>query len=101
MFPIITVAVGEVLGDVTEERVQIRVKRRAGRRTAIAEAKPAGTCAGPSSESPIREVLTGEQAQAVRHACDRHARTVEMSAGKAKVLANAVLGSLTYGPGGD
>lgn len=100
-FPIIAAAVGEVLGNFAEERVRVRVKRRKKRRPDAATVQADGTGATKSSESAARDVLTGEQAQAIRDACERHARTLGMSAAKAKVLADAVLGSLTHGPRGD
>ncbi|MGO8896459.1 MAG: hypothetical protein ACLP8X_17775 [Streptosporangiaceae bacterium] len=101
-YPIIAAAVGEVLGNVAEERVRVRVKRRERRRAAAATVQADGTgAAAKSSESAARDVLTGEQARAIRDACERQARTLGMSAAKAKVLADAVLGSLTYGPGND
>lgn len=100
-FPIIAAAVGEVLGNVAEERIWDRIKRWAGRRAAAATVQADGIGAAKSSEPAARDVLTGQQALAVRDACERQARTLGMSAAKAKVLANAVLGSLTYGPGGD
>jgi hypothetical protein len=100
-FPIIAAAVGEVLGNVAEERVWERIKRWVRRRGAAATVQADGTGAAKSSESATRDVLTGQQARAVRDACERQARTLGMPAAKAKVLADAVLGSLTYGPGGD
>jgi len=101
MFPIIAAAVGEVLGNVAEERIRRRVKRRAERRAAAAAVQPSGTGPPKSGESAARAVLTGQQAQALRDACERQARTLGMPAARAKVLANAVLGSLTYRPEGD
>jgi len=100
-FPIITAALGEVLGDVAEERVRIRIRRRAGRRATKADGEPAGPGAGKGSESPARDVLTSQQARAVGDACERHARTLGMSPAKAKLLADAVLGSLNPGRGGN
>lgn len=99
-FPIIAAAVGEVLGNFAEERVRGRVKRWERRQADAATVQADGTGAA-KSESAARDVLTGEQARAMRDACERHARTLGMSAAKAKVLADAVLGSLTYGPRGD
>jgi hypothetical protein len=98
-FPIITGALGAVLGDVAEDRV--RVRRLIKRRAAEAGGKPAGADTGKTSESPARDVLTSQQAQAVGDACERHARTLGMSSAKAKLLADAVLGSLTPTRGGD
>ena len=100
-FPIIAAAVGEVLGNFVEERVRGRVKHRERRRASAATVQADGTGAAKSSESAARDVLTSQQARAIRDACERHARTLGMPAAKAKVLANAVLGSLTYGPEGD
>jgi len=100
-FPIIAAAVGEVLGNAAEERVRGRLKYRKRRRPAAAAVQADGAGAAKSSESAARDVLTGQQARAVRNACERHARTLGMPPAKAKVLADAVLGSLTYGPEGE
>lgn len=100
-FPIITGALGEVLGDVAEDRVRIRIRRRASRRGTRADGKPAEADAGKNIESPARDVLTSQQARAVGDACERHARTLGMSSAKAKLLADAVLGSVIPRRGGD
>lgn len=99
-FPIIAAAVGEVLGDVAEDKVRLRIRRRAGRQVTTAGVKAvSGT--GKSSERPGRDVLTPDQVRALHDACERHARTLGMSAAKATLLADAVLGALSCPPGGD
>lgn len=99
-YPIITAAIAEVLGGIAEDRLRLRIKRRAGRRAAAAEVKAAGSEAGKSSEPPARDVLTGDQVRILRDACERHARVLGMPAARAKLLADAVLGALSS-PGGD
>ena len=94
-FPIIAAAVGEVLAGAAEERIQKRAKRRAERQAAAVQQGDRARAAQRSGVA-ARDVLTGEQALAVRDACERHARTFGMSAAKSKSLADAVLGSLTY-----
>jgi hypothetical protein len=96
-FPIVSAAIGEVLGNVVTDRAQAR--RRASRRATAAEVKPAGTDPRKISERADRDVLTGQQAEDMHEACRRHATTLGMSPAKAKLLADAVLGSLNSAPG--
>jgi hypothetical protein len=100
-FPIITAAIGEVLGDVAGDRVRLRASRRAGRRAATAEVTAADSEAGKTSERPARDMLTSDQVRALHAACERHARVLGMSAAKARLLADAVLGVMSSRPGGD
>jgi hypothetical protein len=93
-FPIITSALGEVLGDVAKDRVRDRMRRLVRRPATKADGRLAGAGAEKISENPAHDLLTGQQARAVGDACERHARTLGMSPAKAKLLADAVLGSL-------
>jgi hypothetical protein len=99
-FPVIAAALGEVLGDAAEERGRAWMKRRAKRPPAVPEGKPAETEAQQRNGAPARGSLTIQQAEAVRDACERYARTLGMKADKSELLAKAVLGSLTETDGG-
>ena len=70
-FPIIAAALGEVLGNATEERVRGRLKSRKRRAAAAAE-QVDGAGAAKSSDSAARDVLTGQQA-----ACASSNRTMQ------------------------
>jgi hypothetical protein len=100
-FPIITGALSEVLGDAAKDRLRVRMRRLARRPATKANGKPVAAGAGKSSASPAHDLLTSQQARAVGDACERHARTLGMSPAKAKLLADAVLGSLIPRRGGD
>jgi hypothetical protein len=100
-FPIITAAIGEVLGDVAGDRLRLWTSRRTGRRAATAGVTAADSEAEKASERPGHDVLTAEQVRALHDACERHARVLGMSAAKATLLADAVLGALSSLPGGD
>ena len=98
-FPIITAAVGEVLGEVAEDKVRLRMRPRPRRRATTAGVKAVPET-GKNSERPA-EALSRDQVRALHDACERHARTLGMSAAKATLLADAVLGALSSRPGGD
>lgn len=100
-FPIITAAIGEVLGEVAGDRLRFRTSRRTGRHATTAVVTAADSEEGKASERPAPDVLTGEQVRALHDACERHAKVLGMSAAKAKLLADAVLGALSSHPGGD
>jgi hypothetical protein len=101
-FPIVTGAIGDVFGDVMEDRGRLWKKRRAGRRASTTTGvKAAGQGTGKSNERPAQDVLTSAQVRALHDACERHARVLGMSAAKATLLADAVLGALSSQPGGD
>jgi hypothetical protein len=100
-FPIITGAIGEVLGGVAEDGVRLRIRRRAARRAAPAGANASDPGAEKSSALPAGDVLSSGQARTLHEACERHARVLGMSAARATLLADAVLGALASRPGGD
>jgi hypothetical protein len=84
VFPIIAAAAGEVLGGISEDRLQAR-RRRSARHDDAKDIKPSA--------------VTGPQALALHDACQRHARALGMSAARAALLADAVVGSLTSSSG--
>jgi len=72
-------------------------------REAVSDGLAAGlteTEAQQRNGAPARGSLTIQQAEAVRDACERYARTLGMKADKSELLAKAVLGSLTETDGG-
>jgi hypothetical protein len=99
VFPIIAAAVGEVLGDITRER--LRARRRSAHHGDAKEVKPADTDSARARENIAHRVVTHQQALALHDACQRHARTLGMSPARAALLADAVAGSLTSAPGGE
>jgi hypothetical protein len=115
-FPVVTAAVGEVLGDLSLDRLRAR---RRGRRP---DAGPESVAAGPAAQSShpqaappelagpeaaragghaAADALTPQQRLDLREACLRHAVTLGMSPARAALLADAVLGSLTIVPDGE
>jgi hypothetical protein len=100
VFPIIAAAVAEVLGDITEDHLQAR-RRRSARRGAAKEVESAATDTAKVRENAAYDAVTRPQALALRAACQRHARTLGMSADRAALLADAVVGSLTSSRGGE
>lgn len=100
-FPIITAAIGGVLGNVGEDRGRLWIRRRARRRATTAGVKAADPEAGKSGERPSHNVLTSDEVRALHDACERDARAVGMSAAKATLLADAFLGALSSRLGRD
>jgi hypothetical protein len=100
VFPIIAAAVGEVLGGITEDRLQARWQRSA-RRGDAKEVTPAATVTARAGENAARGEANRQQALALHDACQRHARTLGMSPARAALLADAVVGSLTTSRGGE
>jgi hypothetical protein len=104
VFPILTVAVGEVLGSAAVER--IRLKRRSARSRAESQVTPAEastgtTGAGTVGERPGEVVkLTGQQIHDLHDACRRHAMTLGLPPDRAVLLADAVVGALHSAPAG-
>jgi hypothetical protein len=88
VFPIITGALGDVLGASWSDRV--KPKRKAARAAITAPA--AGGEAGPGADPALP--LTAAQAQSVRDACLRHATALGLPPARAELLADAVLGSV-------
>jgi hypothetical protein len=98
--PIIAAAVGEVLGEVTNDR--LRTRRRAARDGDAKEVKPTAADTAKTGETAgVRDALTRQQLDALHDACQRHARTLGLSRAQAALLADAVKGSLgSMGDGG-
>lgn len=95
VFPIITGALGQVLGtSITPAAERLRFMRRKGRQVA----------AGPAAESPgghggQTSVLTAGQLRDVHDACQRDAAAMGLAPARAALLADAVIGTLSAGPG--
>jgi hypothetical protein len=89
VFPIITGALGQVLGTRLTERMQF------GRHS------PTQAPAGDShSEAAGHEMaLTAEQLRTIHDICQRDATTLGMATSKARLLADAVVGALSTVPG--
>ena len=109
VFPILTVAVGEVLGTAAVER--IRLRRRPSRSRAEPQVTPpeastgttstGTTGAGTVGERPGEVVkLTGQQTHDLHDACRRHAMTLGLPPDTALLLADAVVGALHSAPAG-
>jgi len=99
VFPVITVALGEVLGTTAVER--IRPRRRSARSRAAPHATPPEASAGTAGDRPGEEVkLTGQQAHDLHDACRRHAITLGLPPATAALLADAVVGALHSAPQG-
>jgi hypothetical protein len=95
-FPIITGALGDVLGTAVTGRVSRRhrlTRPAVGAAPKVPEDHRAGRQA-TGEPAPPGGQLSGQQVQDLREACERHARTLGMSPAKADVLADAFLGSL-------
>jgi hypothetical protein len=89
LFPIVAGAVGDVLGTVALDPG--RLKRRSSPSAADGE-----EAAEPAAAKPAPPVaLTERQLASVHDACQRHARTLGLSAARAALLADAVVGSLS------
>lgn len=95
-FPVIAAAIGEVLGDVAEDRLR---GRPAGRHAAPRKSRAVGARAG--DETPPRHVLSRADIRSLHEACERHARGLGMPAVRARLLADAVIGALSSRPGDD
>ena len=100
-FPIITAAIGGVLGNVGEDQGRLWIRRRARRRATTAGVKAADPRAGKSGERPAHDMLTSDEVRALHDACERDARAVGISAAKATLLADAFLGALSSRLGRD
>jgi hypothetical protein len=87
LFPIVSGAFGNVLGTVAVEPKRFKWKKQQPPLPAATEGEAAGASALPP--------LTGEQAEELRAACVQHARAMGMSAARAAVLADAIIGSMT------
>jgi len=92
LFPIVSAAVGQVLGTIALEPGRLGRKRRTA---GPGPAGPDSVKAAGVAEAGLPVRLTAEQAENLRGACERHARTLGLSSAKARVLADAVLGALT------
>lgn len=91
VFPIITGALGDVLGASWSDRV--KPKRKAAR--AAMTAPVASSEAGPGAKDADPALpLTAAQAQSVRDACLRHAAALGLPPARAELLADAVFGSV-------
>lgn len=85
LFPIVSAAIGEVLGTIALERRKAKTKTKAVQRdSAIAGVVEGGL--------PIQ--LTAEQIEDLRASCQRHAQALGLSLTKARLLADATLGAL-------
>jgi hypothetical protein len=92
-FPIISGALGDVLGTAATQLTSARRRRSAA--VHHAGAGP-GQDANPNEASRAARpglVLTATQAKELGAQCEQHARTLGLPADKAKLLAAAVLGS--------
>jgi hypothetical protein len=89
VFPIITGALGQVLGTSLTERVHFG--RRPARRSAADD--------GHSETKGDEVALTAGQLRAVHDICQRDAAKLGMAASKASLLADAVVGALSATPG--
>jgi hypothetical protein len=104
VFPIVTGAIGEVLGAVAVER--IRPRRRSARPRAEPQVTPPDASAGTTGartagERPGADVrLTAQQMHDLHDACRRHAMTLGLPPGMAVLLADAVVGALHSAPEG-
>jgi hypothetical protein len=98
VFPIITGALGDVLGTSITERAKPR--RRAAKRAAkTGAAAGAGDVAGgqakaDSDGSGALPALSPAQFEALRTACTEHATALGLAQDKAHLLADAVVGSM-------
>ena len=92
LFPIVSGAIGNVLGTIALEPGRLRPKR------SVAGAAPAGpdpVNAGSVTETALPVKLTAEQAENLHAACQCHARALGLPSAKAALLADAILGALT------
>jgi hypothetical protein len=90
-FPIITGALGQVLGtSITPAASRLRLGRHKGGQAA----------AGPAAGSPSgHNGLTARQLRDVHDACRRDAAAMGLAPARAMLLADAVVGTLSAGPG--
>ena len=88
IFPIITGALGQVLGTPLAERMHF------GRHSA--RQPPPGDGHGEAEGHEL--ALTAEQLRTVHDICQRDAATLGMATSKARLLADAVVGALSAGP---
>jgi hypothetical protein len=86
LFPIVSGAIGDVLGTIALEPARLKRKKAL---KAEAGAAPAG---GPLLAMPP---LTKQQADDLHAACLRHARALRLPPAKAALMADAVVGSMT------
>jgi hypothetical protein len=90
LFPIVSAAIGEVLGTIALEPSRLSRKRRKAKTEPIqGDSAVAGTVGGGL---PVQ--LTAEQIEDLRASCQRHAQALGLSQAKAGLLADATLGAL-------
>jgi hypothetical protein len=92
LFPIVSGAIGDVLGTIALEPGKLKRKRRAA---GAVPAGPDSAKAGSAAQSGLPVQLTSEQAKHLRAACLRHGRALGLSSDKAALFADAILGALT------
>jgi hypothetical protein len=93
LFPIVSGAFGDVLGTVALEPRRLTWRKK----HPPAQEAPAPAAAGGPAGASALDPLSGQQAERLHAACVRHAQAMGMSAGRAAVLADAILGSMTHG----
>lgn len=91
LFPILSGAIGDVLGTIALE--PSRLKRKRARESA--STGPGTANAGGDAKAGPAAQLTGQQAEDLHAACERHARAAGLPPAKAALLADAILGSMT------
>jgi hypothetical protein len=92
LFPIVSGAIGDVLGTIALEPGRLK---RKGRTPRSAPAEPGAANGSGAAEDGLAVPLTTKQAEDLRAACQRHARALGLPPAKAALLADAVLGSVT------
>jgi hypothetical protein len=99
IFPIITGALGDVLGTGITDRAKPRGRaaRRAAKTSASAGAADAtaGQAEADGNGAGGLPALSPAQLEALRAACTQHATTLGLASDKAQLLADAVVGSMT------
>ncbi len=94
VFPVITGALGQVLGtSITPMTERLRFGRRKARQLAAPAADPAGGRPGGHGGQEAR--LTAGQLRDVHDACQRDAAELGMAPARAALLADAVVGALS------
>lgn len=90
LFPIVSAAIGEVLGTIALEPSRLSRKRRKAK---IEPAQRDSAIVGVGDGGlPLQ--LTAEQIEDLRASCQRHAQALGLSQAKARLLADATLGVL-------
>lgn len=90
LFPIVSAAIGEVLGTIALEPSRLSKKRR----KAKAQPFQQDSAAAGVVESGLPVHLTTDQIKDLRAACQRYAQALGLSQAKARLLADAILGAL-------